>query len=144
MIGLFGKTAQLYDVLANKTRLIILILLDAESEMDLADFIQYLGEDDLQNLGAPLKLLEKASLIHKRLSKYSLTGEGERRLAELGISRVEAIELAKERKDFMKSAYNNQPNEHLTADCRLELPAELRDILKAYQQITPKDALARE
>ncbi|MGC1122125.1 MAG: helix-turn-helix domain-containing protein [Candidatus Methanofastidiosia archaeon] len=97
MIGIFNRTAQLYDALANKTRLSILILLKARDEMNLDDFTRYLEEVDTQNLGDHLGILEKAKLIRKELSTYFLTKEGRRRLTELGISKTEALELTKER-----------------------------------------------
>lgn len=97
MIGIFNKTAQLYDTLANETRLSILILLRAKDEMNPDDFAQYLEEVDMQNLGDHLGVLEKSKLIRKELSTYSLTREGRRRLTELGISKTEALELTKER-----------------------------------------------
>lgn len=107
MIGIFSRTTELYDALANETRLSILILLGAKKEMDLEDFKNYLGEKSIEILENHLSILEKAKLIQRRDPSYSLTKEGKRRLLELGVTESEAIELTKEREISIKSTSQN-------------------------------------
>lgn len=45
-----------------------------------------------------LDILEKSRLMQESNSIYSLTEEGIRRLSELGVTKLEAIELTRERK----------------------------------------------
>ncbi len=108
MIGIFSKTTELYDALANEIRLSILILLRAKKKMDLEDLTSYLGKKSIETLEHHLKILENAKLIQKRDSSYSLTKEGERRLSELGVTEPEAIELTKEREISIESLSQNE------------------------------------
>lgn len=108
MIGIFSRTTELYNALANETRLSILILLGAKKEMDLKDLRDYLGEKSKEILENHLSMLEKAKLIQKRDPSYSLTKEGKRRLSELGVTESEAIELTKEREISIKSTSQNE------------------------------------
>jgi predicted transcriptional regulator len=108
MIGIFSRTTELYNALANETRMSILILLEAKKEMDLKDFRGYLGEKSIEILENQLSILEKVELIQKRDPTYSLTKEGKRRLSELGVTESEAIELTKEREISIKSTSQNE------------------------------------
>lgn len=108
MIGIFSRTTELYDALANETRLSILILLKAKKEMDSEDLRDYLGEESIETLEHHLNVLERVKLIQKRDSSYSLTKEGERRLSELGVTESEAIELTKEREILIESTSQNE------------------------------------
>lgn len=107
MIGIFSRTTELYDALANETRLSILILLRAKKEMDSKDLRDYLREKSIETLEHHLNILERAKLIQKRDSSYSLTKEGERRLSELGVTESEAIELTREREILIESISQN-------------------------------------
>jgi DNA-binding transcriptional ArsR family regulator len=108
MIGIFSRTTELYNALANETRMSILILLEAKKEMDLKDFRDYLEEKSIEILENHLSILEKVELIQKRDPTYSLTKEGKRRLSELGVTESEAIELTKEREISIKSTSQNE------------------------------------
>jgi len=108
MIGIFSRTTELYDALANETRLSIFILLRAKKEMDSKDLRDYLREKSIETLEHHLNILERAKLIQKRDSSYSLTKEGERRLSELGVTETEAIELTREREILIESISQNE------------------------------------
>ncbi|MBU7047964.1 MAG: hypothetical protein HXS54_16115 [Theionarchaea archaeon] len=102
MIGIFSRTTELYDALADEIRLSILILGRAKEKMEFGEFMKYLGEKDEETLEHHLNVLEKVKLIQKREASYSLTGEGIRRLSELGVTESEAIELVKERETSLE------------------------------------------
>lgn len=116
MIGIFSRTTELYDALANETRLSILILLKANKEMDLKEIRDYLGKNGIETLEHHLNTLEKAKFIQKRDSSYSLTKEGKRRLSELGVTESEAIELTLERNPSHPNLYTTS---HAYLACNL-------------------------
>ncbi len=102
MIGIFSRTAELYNALADETRLSILILARAKEKRELREFMKYLGGKSEEILEHHLNILEKVNLIQKRDTSYSLTKEGIRRLSEFGITESESIELAKERENLLE------------------------------------------
>jgi len=71
--------------------------------MDLTDFMDYLGEKRIEILENHLNILEKARLVQRGDSSYSLTREGKRKLSELEVTESEATELTKEREISIKS-----------------------------------------
>ena len=102
MIGIFSRTTELYNALADETRLSILILARAKEKMEFGEFMKYLGGKSEEILEHHLNILEKVNLVKKRDTSYSLTREGIRRLSELGVTESEAIELAKERETLLE------------------------------------------
>ena len=102
MIGIFSRTTELYDALADEIRLSILILARAKEKMEFGEFMKYLEEKNEETLEHHLNILEKVKLIQKKDASYSLTGDGIRRLSELGVTESEAIELVKERETSLE------------------------------------------
>lgn len=130
MIGIFSRTTALYNALADETRLSILILLRAKNEINLRDLRDYLGENHIETLEHHLNMLEKAKLIQKRDSSYSLAKEGKRRLSELGVTELEAIELTREREISMRSTGHDEIASTTTLDAKMIhslLYPEIRD-----------------
>lgn len=62
-------------------------------------------KNGIETLEHHLNTLEKAKLIQKKDSSYSLTKEGKRRLSELGVTELEAMELTLERNPSHPNPY---------------------------------------